>query len=144
MQEEVKEIVTSIEGRKVKLGAIAQFKNGLNYNKSMVGKTIRIVGVADFKENKSPEWDKVQSIVINEDIDDSFLLHKNDLVTVRSNGSRELVGRFMYIDKEPEERTSFSGFSIRVRIVSDEVDSEFLYLLQMSDNALQQEVMVPT
>lgn len=137
LQEEVKEIVTSIEGRKVKLGAIAQFKNGLNYNKSMVGKTIRIVGVADFKENKSPEWDKVQSIVINEDIDDSFLLHKNDLVTVRSNGSRELVGRFMYIDKEPEERTSFSGFSIRVRIVSDEVDSEFLYYLLSSANVRQ-------
>lgn len=132
LQEEVKEIVTSIEGRKVKLGAIAQFKNGINYKKSMVGKTIRIVGVADFKENKSPEWDKVQSIVINEDIDDSFIIHKNDLITVRSNGSRELVGRFMYIDKEPEERTSFSGFSIRVRIVSDEVDSEFLYYLLSS------------
>ena len=137
LQEEVKEIVTSIEGRKVKLGAIAQFKNGINYKKSMVGKTIRIVGVADFKENKSPEWDKVQSIVINEDIDDSFLLHKKDLVTVRSNGSRELVGRFMYIDREPEERTSFSGFSIRVRIVSDEVDNEFLYYLLSSANVRQ-------
>lgn len=134
LQEEIVEIVASINGEKAKLGSIAQFKNGLNYKKSMVGKTIRIVGVADFKENKSPEWDKVQSIVINEDIDDSFLLHKNDLVTVRSNGSRELVGRFMYIDKEPEERTSFSGFSIRVRIVSDEVDSEFLYYLLSSTN----------
>ena len=134
LQEKIVEIVASLNGKKTKLGSIAQFKNGLNYKKSMAGKTIRIVGVADFKENKSPEWDKVQSIVINEDIDNSFLLHKKDLVTVRSNGSRELVGRFMYIDKEPEERTSFSGFSIRVRIVSDEVDSEFLYYLLSSAN----------
>lgn len=137
LQEEIKEIVADIKGKITKLGTIAQFKNGLNYKKSTQGIDISIVGVADFKENKSPEWDKVQNIKINEHVDDSFLLHKNDLVTVRSNGSRELVGRFMLIDKEPEERTTFSGFSIRVRIVSDEVNSEFLYYLLASANVRQ-------
>jgi len=137
LQENIKEIVASIDGKPVKLGSIAQFKNGLNYKKSSQGISISIVGVADFKENKSPEWDKVQNIKINEHVDDSYLLHKNDLVTVRSNGSRELVGRFMFIDKEPEERTTFSGFSIRVRIVSDEVNSEFLYYLLASANVRQ-------
>jgi len=137
LQENINEIVADIKGKTTKLGTIAQFKNGLNYKKSTQGITINIVGVADFKENKSPDWDRVQSIKINEHIDDSFLLHKNDLVTVRSNGSRELVGRFMLIDKEPEERTTFSGFSIRVRIVSDEVNSEFLYYLLTSANIRQ-------
>lgn len=137
LQENIKEIVASIDGKPVKLGSIAQFKNGLNYKKSAQGISISIVGVADFKENKSPEWDKVQNIRINEHVDDSFLLHKNDLVTVRSNGSRELVGRFMLIDKEPAERTTFSGFSIRVRIVSDEVNSEFLYYFLASANVRQ-------
>ncbi len=137
LQEDIKEIVADIKGKITRLGTIVQFKNGLNYKKSSQGISISIVGVADFKENKSPEWDKVQNIKINEHVDDSFLLHKNDLVTVRSNGSRELVGRFMLIDKEPEERTTFSGFSIRVRIVSDEVDSEFLYYLLASANVRQ-------
>lgn len=137
LQENINEIVASIDGKPVKLGSIALFKNGLNYKKSAQGISISIVGVADFKENKSPEWDKVQNIRINEHVDDSFLLHKNDLVTVRSNGSRELVGRFMLIDKEPEERTTFSGFSIRVRIVSDEVNSEFLYYFLASANVRQ-------
>ena len=137
LKEDINEIVSGIKGKTTKLGTIAQFKNGLNYKKSTQGITINIVGVADFKENKSPDWDRVQSIKINEHIDDSFLLHKNDLVTVRSNGSRELVGRFMLIDKEPEERTTFSGFSIRVRIVSDEVNSEFLYYLLTSANIRQ-------
>lgn len=137
LKEDINEIVASIDGKPVKLGSIAQFKNGLNYKKSTQGISISIVGVADFKENKSPEWDKVQSIKINEPVDDSYLLHKNDLVTVRSNGSRELVGRFMLIDKEPEERTTFSGFSIRVRIMSDEVNSEFLYYLLASANVRQ-------
>lgn len=137
LKEDISEIVSGIKGKTTKLGTIAQFKNGLNYKKSTQGITINIVGVADFKENKSPDWDRVQSIKINEHIDDSFLLHKNDLVTVRSNGSRELVGRFLLIDKEPEERTTFSGFSIRVRIVSDEVISEFLYYLLTSANIRQ-------
>ena len=43
----------------------------------------------------------------------------------------------MLIDKEPEERTKFSGFSIRVRNVSDEVDSEFLYYLLSSASVRQ-------
>ena len=137
LQKDINEIVASIDGKHVKLGSIVQFKNGLNYKKSTQGISISIVGVADFKENKSPEWDKVQNIKINEHVDDSYLLHKDDLITVRSNGSRELVGRFMLIDKEPEERTTFSGFSIRVRIVSDEVNSEFLYYFLASANVRQ-------
>lgn len=137
LQEDINEIVAKIKGKRVKLGTIAQFKNGLNYKETPVGDTVSIVGVANFKDNKSPNWDEVKTITIREKIDDSYLLHKNDLVTVRSNGSRELVGRFMFIDKEPEERTTFSGFSIRVRIVSDKVDSEFLYYLLSSANVRQ-------
>ena len=137
LKEDINEIVADIKGKTTKLGTIAQFKNGLNYKEASVGDTVSIVGVADFKDNKSPNWDEVKTITIREKFDDSYLLHKNDLVTVRSNGSRELVGRFMLIDKEPEERTTFSGFSIRVRIVSDEVDSEFLYYLLSSANIRQ-------
>ena len=137
LQEDINEIVAGIKGKKTKLGTVAQFKNGLNYKETPVGDTVSIVGVANFKDNKSPNWDEVKTITISENVDDSYLLHKNDLVTVRSNGSRELVGRFMLIDKEPEERTTFSGFSIRVRIVSDKVDSEFLYYLLSSANIRQ-------
>ena len=137
LKEDINEIVAVIKGKITKLGTIAQFKNGLNYKEATVGDTVSIVGVANFKDNKSPKWDEVKTITISDNVDDSYLLHKNDLVTVRSNGSRELVGRFMLIDKEPEERTTFSGFSIRVRIVSDEVDSEFLYYLLSSANIRQ-------
>lgn len=137
LKEDINEIVADIKGIITKLGTIAQFKNGLNYKEATVGDTVSIVGVANFKDNKSPKWDEVKTITISDNVDDSYLLHKNDLVTVRSNGSRELVGRFMLIDKEPEERTTFSGFSIRVRIVSDEVNSEFLYYLLTSANIRQ-------
>ena len=137
LKEDINEIVADIKGKITKLGTIAKFKNGLNYKEATVGDTVSIVGVANFKDNKSPKWDDVKNITIKKNVDDSYLLHKNDLLTVRSNGSRELVGRFMLIEKEPEKRTTFSGFSIRVRIVSDEVDSEFLYYLLSSENVRQ-------
>lgn len=38
----------------------------------------------------------------------------------------------MYIDHEPQESTSFSGFSIRVRPDKNIVESEFLYYLLSS------------
>lgn len=75
---------------------------------------------------------KVKKITINGKLDDTYLLHKSDLITVRSNGSQELVGRFMYIDQEPEEKTSFSGFSIKVRPDCEVMKSEFMYYLLSS------------
>lgn len=54
------------------------------------------------------------------------------------NGSQGLVGRFMYIDQEPKEKTSFSGFSIRVRPDCEIVESEFLYYLLSSADIRRQ------
>ena len=137
--EMVNDITTNIKGKKYKLGEIATFKNGLNYSKSSVGDTINIVNVADFKENKSPVWDEIEEITIDEKLKDSYLLHKDDLITVRSNGSQELVGRFMYIDQEPQDRTTFSGFSIRIRPDTSIVKSEFLYYL-LSDVTVRRQL----
>ncbi len=134
----INDIVKNIKGKKYKLGIIAQFKNGLNYKKTNIGEAISIVGVADFKNNKSPVWKEIEKIIINGEIKDDYLLHKNDLLTVRSNGSQELVGRFMYIDQEPQEKTSFSGFSIRVRPDCKIVNSEFLYYLLSSSDIRKQ------
>lgn len=132
LKNNINDIVNNISGEKCKLGKIAQFKNGLNYKKNSMGETVNIVSVADFKDNKSPIWQEIQQVRIDGKIEDDYLLHKNDLLTVRSNGSQELVGRFMYIDQEPQEKTSFSGFSIRVRPNCDVVISEFLYYLLSS------------
>lgn len=134
----INDVVKNIKGKKYKLGLIAQFKNGLNYKKTNIGEAISIVGVADFKNNKSPVWKEIEKIIINGEIKDDYLLHKNDLLTVRSNGSQELVGRFMYIDQEPQEKTSFSGFSIRVRPDYKIVNSEFLYYLLSSSDIRKQ------
>ena len=138
LKAELNTIIGSIKGKRYKLGKIADFKNGLNYNRSSKGDNISIVGVADFRDNKTPVWNELEKVTINGSLKDDYLLHKNDLVTVRSNGSRDLVGRFMYIDCEPRDKTSFSGFSIRVRPNSRIVVSEFLFYLLSSDEVRRQ------
>ena len=132
LEEKINALVKNINGVKYKLGKIAQFKNGLNYDKSSAGEEVSIVGVADFKDNKSPIWDDVEKVVINGKLEDAFLLQKNDLLTVRSNGSQELVGRFMIVNKDLKEKTTFSGFTIRVRPDNEVVKSEFLYYILSS------------
>ena len=132
LEEKINALVKNINGVKYKLGKIAQLKNGLNYDKSSAGEEVSIVGVADFKDNKSPIWDDVEKVVINGKLEDAFLLQKNDLLTVRSNGSQELVGRFMIVNKDLKEKTTFSGFTIRVRPDNEVVKSEFLYYILSS------------
>ena len=41
---------TRLQWRQVSLDSIADFRNGINYNKSNFGRGIRVVGVKDFHE----------------------------------------------------------------------------------------------
>ena len=116
-----------------RLGDIATFKNGLNYDRNSKGDVISIIGVGDFKENMIPQWNTIKQTEINGNLDKDYELHKEDLLVVRSNGSANLVGRFLLIDKEPEQTTSFSGFTIRIRVNSKKINSKYLlYYLSSS------------
>ena len=111
-----------------KLGDIATFKNGLNYNRNSVGDVISIIGVGDFQNNKTPKWENLEKNEVDGILSEDYELHKNDLLVVRSNGSANLVGRFLLIDREPQNKTSFSGFTIRIRLISNDVyDSKYVF-----------------
>lgn len=116
-----------------RLGSIATFKNGLNYDRNSKGDVISIIGVGDFKDNKVPQWNTIKKVEINGLLNKDYELHKDDLLVVRSNGSANLVGRFLLIDKEPEHTTSFSGFTIRIRVNNKKINSKYLlYYLSSS------------
>ncbi|WP_034438852.1 N-6 DNA methylase [Clostridium ihumii] len=119
--------IGQISGEEAKLSYLAEFKNGLNYSRSNQGEEIKIIGVGDFKDNKIPDWNSVGMVTLDGNISTDYLLHEGDLLVVRSNGSANLVGRFLLIDKEPEENTSYSGFTIRIRPDKKMVDSKYLY-----------------
>lgn len=106
------------------LDTIAEFKNGLNFTRSSKGEVIKIVGVADFKNNFwTPE--QLDEVQIEGSLSEAYELRDDDILVVRSNGNKELIGRCI-LARGVKGKTSHSGFTIRVRLHSDEVDAEYL------------------
>ncbi|MFY0684683.1 MAG: restriction endonuclease subunit S, partial [Balneola sp.] len=108
-----------------KLGKLAEFKNGLNYSEKSTGESVTVVGVKDFLEDFSPNLEKLANVQIDGTLSESYKLQPEDILVVRSNGSANLVGRFVYI-KELNKVTSYSGFTIRIRSNSAKIDSKYL------------------
>lgn len=124
--------ITGLNFTKQSLGNVAAFKNGLNYSRSSVGDSIKIVGVKDFQDNFSPVLSSLEETQIDGKLSDDFVLKPKDILVVRSNGSANLVGRFLFIDKLTS-KTSFSGFTIRIRPINSDVDAKFLCYFLRTD-----------
>lgn len=111
----------------IPMGKLGDFKNGLNYNKGEQGKSIKIIGVGDFQNIKSlSSFNDISSIEV-EHISEEYLLHNEDIVFVRSNGNKNLVGRCLEVYPNDAEVT-FSGFCIRFR-KSVEISNKYLIAL---------------
>ena len=112
----------------IPMGQLGDFKNGLNYNKGEKGKTLKIIGVGDFQNLKTLTlFDNIPSIEV-ESISQEYLLQNEDIVFVRSNGNKNLVGRCLEVYPNKEEVT-FSGFCIRFRKSADIVNKYLVALL---------------
>lgn len=98
----------------VKLGDIAEFSNGVNFDKSAYSKGVKLIGVSNFGNRFSPDYDSLDEIK-KEVVRSTDYLLDGDMVFVRSNGNKELVGRCMLINK-PTNPVTYSGFCIRARL----------------------------
>lgn len=108
------------------LSDVMELRNGLNFTRAASGQEIKVVGVAHFRDKEVlSDFTDVDSVVINGGIAADDLLSDNDLLFVRSNGNKALIGRCLLI-KDITEPVAFSGFTIRGRITSDDVDPDFL------------------
>ena len=117
--------MVNLKFKEINLGSISDFKNGLNYSRNSLGELINIVGVSDFQNRFSPDVASLEKIQIEGNLSDDYLLKTNDILVVRSNGSANLVGRFLFIDNL-KTKTSFSGFTIRIRIENENINSKFI------------------
>lgn len=115
-----------------KLADIAEFKNGLNFTKSSKGESIAVLGVGDFKQKLWAPLSNLVDIQIDGNLPETYELQKNDIVVVRSNGNKKLIGRSLLIG-EVEQKTSYSGFTIRVRLNTDEIAPFYLIHYLKSD-----------
>jgi type I restriction enzyme S subunit len=104
----------------VTLGEIATFRNGLNFTKNSKGESIKIVGVKDFQNNFWIDEEQLETVTVDGDLKEIDVLREGDILTVRSNGNKELIGRCV-LAGELSEKTSHSGFTIRIRIERQDI-----------------------
>lgn len=109
------------------LGYLAQFKNGLNYSGLSTDVEIKFLGVGDFQAHFILDSKEMFSTLkFDGNMPEDLLLKSGDIVFVRSNGSKELVGRSVLIENIDYPLT-YSGFCIRMRNYrQDAVLSKFL------------------
>ena len=114
------------EWEKVTLGDLMTFKNGLNFTQDSNGKEYNFLGVGCFKsKNSIKNASELETVYISNPIDKEYLLKKNDLVFVRSNGSKELVGRCVLIENDISNAT-YSGFCIKGVLKSEKTTSKYI------------------
>lgn len=114
------------------LGEIMSFKNGLNFTKTDNGDSVKIVGVGDFKDlSELSSTEHLELISVAGRIRDEELLNNGDLLFVRSNGNKDLIGRCMFFP-EVRERLSFSGFTIRGRVINESTLPAYMAIVARS------------
>ena len=101
-------------------------KNGMNFHYDDEGVDINCLGVGDFKElSIIDNTDELPTVSLKEMPSEEYLLKDDDIVFVRSNGNKALVGRSIavYPGNVP---TTFSGFCIRYRKYDNEIIVPYL------------------
>jgi type I restriction enzyme S subunit len=109
-------------------------KNGMNFHYDDAGIDINCLGVGDFGDLSIIEDTLALPLVsLNEMPSDDYLLKDDDIVFVRSNGNKALVGRSLAV-YPGDVLTTFSGFCIRYRKNTDEILVPYLLRVLKSDS----------
>lgn len=100
--------------REVAFGEVASFRNGLNFLSTSRGGEVRVVGIPHFWERRTMEsFHEIEPTPVGRLSDDDYL-RSGDLLFVRSNGNKALIGRCMFFPAVGQP-VAFSGFTIRAR-----------------------------
>ena len=109
-------------------------KNGMNFHYDDCGVEINCLGVGDFKDlSVIDNTELLPSVSLNEMPSEEYLLKDDDIVFVRSNGNKALVGRSVAV-YPGDIPTTFSGFCIRYRKYDDEVTIPYLLRVLKTDS----------
>jgi len=112
-------------------------KNGMNFHYEDSGVEINCLGVGDFKDYSIiSDTSILPTVSLNEMPSADYMLQDDDIVFVRSNGNKALVGRSVavYPGKVP---TTFSGFCIRYRKTDEAVNIPYLLRVLKAESVRQ-------
>lgn len=116
------------------LHELGSCKNGMNFRYDDTGIELHCLGVGDFQDRSViDDVVALPMVSLNEMPSEEYLLQDNDIVFVRSNGNKALVGRsvVVYPGNIP---TTFSGFCIRFRNSDRSVLIPYLIQVLKSDS----------
>lgn len=109
-------------------------KNGMNFHTGDNGVEMRCLGVGDFKDLSIINGtEHLPIIALNEEPPAESMLQDGDIVFVRSNGNKELVGRCLVVYPR-DTPTTYSGFCIRYRMTSNDVCIPYLLRVLKTDS----------
>lgn len=121
----------------IKIQDIATLSNGINFGKSAYTSGIKLIGVSDFKDRMYPDYNSLQEVDAKIVRENDFL-HKGDIVFVRSNGNKELVGRCMMINQDTP--VTFSGFCIRLRLNNTQLYNPTFFTYLFKSNGFRKAI----
>lgn len=122
--------VKNEKGWEVKrLEELGFLKNGLNYGNNESGKELKVFGVGDFKSNwLFNDYGSLKTLTLDNIPNKNFLLDDGDILFVRSNGNKDLIGRAILF-KNINELITYSGFCIKFTKTSLELNEYYLIRL---------------
>lgn len=116
------------------LGNLGNLKNGVNFKSVNSGTEIRCLSVSDFKDlYQISNMELISPVLLNDKPNENQPLRDGDIVFVRSNGNKRLVGRCLTIFPG-DEYVTFSGFCIRFYNESDGLLLDYLLGCLKSDS----------
>ena len=111
-----------------------QCKNGMNFRNGESGVSIHCLGVGDFQNHSTIRDTSLLPLInLDSEPDEGYLLKDDDILFVRSNGNKELVGRCVAV-YPGTTRTVYSGFCIRFRQNEKSMATPFLLSVLKSDS----------
>ena len=129
----ITETMFSEEYACTKMKYVGVFQNGMNFTSKISDNEVAFLGVGDFQNNMVLSGrEAFSSIMYDGIIPHSALLKNDDIVFVRSNGSKSLVGRSVLVRNIDFELT-YSGFCIRFRKQRSDYDSKFILYAMWSN-----------
>ena len=109
-------------------------KNGMNFHYEDSGVELNCLGVGDFKDySVITNTELLPTVSLNEMPSEEYLLRDDDIVFVRSNGNKALVGRSVAV-YSGDTPTTFSGFCIRYRKHDDDITIPYLLRALKTDS----------
>ena len=112
-------------------------KNGMNFHYEDTGVEINCLGVGDFKDYSIiSDTSILPTVSLNEMPSADYMLQDDDIVFVRSNGNKALVGRSIAV-YPGDIPTTFSGFCIRYRKTDKAVSIPYLLRVLKTESVRQ-------